>query len=187
MMKYKGFLVLMVFLFTFSSMAYGEEVPKIGTMDLQKIIDTSNAGKRSAGEIKNQGKKMESVLTERGEEIESLKETLDKKALVLSDEARGEKERDLRDKIGELQSLQRRYQDVLRDLNTNLSKQIMEDVFGIAEEIGKKEGYTLIVDRRAGGIVYAPSALDITDRIIEAYNAIDAKRPKDDEASKKTK
>ncbi|MBW1895829.1 MAG: OmpH family outer membrane protein [Deltaproteobacteria bacterium] len=186
MKMYEGFLVLMVFLLTFSGTAYGADVQKIGVMDLQKIIDASNVGKRSAGEIKNQGKKMENVLKERGSEVEELKNTLDQKALVLSDEARKEKERDLRDKIEELRSLQMRYQNVLRDLNTNLSKQIMEDVFGIAEDIGKREGYTLIIDRRAGGIVYAPSALDITDKIIEAYNAVDAKRPKDDKAAKKT-
>jgi len=186
MKMHNGFLVLMVFLLTFSGAAYGADVQKVGVMDLQKIIDTSTAGKRSAGEIKNQGKKMENVLKERGGEVEALKNTLDQKAALLSDEARNEKERDLRDKIEELRSLQMRYQDVLRDLNTNLSKQIMEDVFGIAEDIGKREGYTLIIDRRAGGIVYAPDALDITDKIIKAYDAADAKRPKEDKAPQKT-
>jgi outer membrane protein len=185
MKMHNGFLVLMIFLLTFSGTAYGADVQKIGVMDLQKIIDTSTAGKRSAGEIKNQGKKMENVLKERGGEVEELKNTLDQKAALLSEEARKEKERDLRDKIEELRSLQMRYQDVLRDLNTNLSKQIMEDVFGIAEDIGKQEGYTLIIDRRAGGIVYAPAAIDITDQIIAAYDAADAKRPKEDKAPKK--
>jgi outer membrane protein len=186
MKRHHGFLVLMVFLLTFSGAAYGADVQKVGVMDLQRIIDTSTAGKRSAGEIKNQGKKMENVLKERGSEVEELKNTLDQKAALLSDEARKEKEGDLRDKIEELRSLQMRYQEVLRDLNTNLSKEIMEDVFGIVEQIGKREGYTLIIDRRAGGIVYAPDAIDITDQIIKAYDAADAKRPKEDKAPKKT-
>jgi len=178
-------LALTILLLALSGVSYGAEVQKIVVIDLQKIIDTSNAGKRSSEEIKSQGKKMETTLKDKGTEIEELKTELDQKALVLSDEARQDKENDLRERITQLKALQRRYQDVLRDLNTNLSKQIMEDVFQIAEDIGKREGYTLIIDRRAGGVIYAPNAIDITDKVIEAYNALDAKRSKEDKKSKK--
>ena len=173
-------LVLVLYLFALGSVAYGAEVQKIGVIDLQKIIDKSDAGKRSSVEIKSQGKKMEQVLKKKGSEIEELRKTLDQKSLVMSNEAREGKEQDLRVKIDDLKSLQRRYQDVLRDLNINLSKQITKDVFEIVEEIGRRMGYSLVIDRRAGGVVYAPNAIDITDKVIESYNAMDAKRGKEE-------
>jgi outer membrane protein len=176
-------LVLTLCLFGLGSIAYGAEVQKIGVIDLQKIIDMSNAGKRSSVEIKSQGKKMEEVLKNKGSEIEGLRKTLDQKSLVMSNEAREAKEQDLRVKIDDLKSLQRRYQDVLRDLNINLSKKITKDVFEIVEGIGKRVGYSLIIDRRAGGVVYAPNAIDITDKVIEDYNAMDAKRGKEESES----
>jgi outer membrane protein len=181
------FLTLALCLFGLSGITYGAEVQKIGTIDLQKIIDKSNAGKRSSVEIKSQGKKMEQILKKKGAEIEGLRTNLDQKALVMSDEARETKEQDLRVKINDLKSLQRRYQDVLRDLNISLSKQITEDVFEVVERIGKRGGYSLIIDRRAGGVVYAPNAIDITDKVIEEYNAVDAKRDKKEGRSTKSK
>ncbi len=181
------FVTLIFCLFGLSGIAYGAEVQKIGVIDLQKIIDKSNPGKRSSVEIKSQGKKMEQILKKKGAEIEELRKTVDQKALVMSNEAREAKEQDLRVKINDLKSLQRRYQDVLRDLNINLSKQITKDVFEIVEGIGKRAGYSLIIDRRAGGVVYAPNVLDITDKVIEEYNAMDAKRGKKEGASAESK
>ena len=177
------FLTLTLCLFGLSGIVYGAEVQKIGVIDLQEVIEKSNPGKRSCVEIMSQGKKMEQVLKERGSEIEELKKTLDQKALVMSDEAREEKEQDLRNKVKDFKSLQGRYQDVLRELNINLSKQITKDVFEIVERIGKADGYSLIIDRRVGGVVYAPNAIDITDKVIEEYNVVDAKRGKKEDAS----
>ncbi|MBW2019933.1 MAG: OmpH family outer membrane protein [Deltaproteobacteria bacterium] len=177
------FLTLTLCLFSHSGIVFGAEVAKIGVVDFQRIIDKSNAGKRSSVEIKSQGKKMEQILKEKGAEIEELKKTLDQKALVMSEDVREAKEKDLRIKINDLKSLQRRYQDVLSELNVNLSKQIMKDVFEIVERIGKREGYLLIIDRRIGGVIYAPNAIDITDKIIQEYNALDAKRSKKEDAS----
>ncbi len=181
------FLTLTVYLFVLSGIVYGAEIQKIGVIDLQKIIDKSNVGKRSSVEIKSQGKKMEQILKKKGAEIEDLRESLDQKSLVMSNEAREAKEQDLRLKIDDLKSLQRRYQDVLRDLNINLSKQITKDVFEIVEGIGKQAGYSLIIDRRAGGVVYAPNAIDVTDKVIEEYNAMDARRGKKEGESEASK
>ncbi len=172
-----------LYLIGLSGIVHGAEVQKIGTIDLQKIIEESNAGKRSSVEMKSQGTKMEQSLKEKGAEIEELKKILDQKAPVMNKEARETKEQAFRDKLSDFNSLQRRYQDDLRELNLTLSKQMTKDVFDITEKIGKREGYTLILDRRVGGIVYAPNAIDITDKVIKEYNAMDAKRSKTEGAS----
>lgn len=177
------FLSLVICFFGLGGMVYGAEVQKIGVIDLQKIIDKSNAGKQSSVEIKGQGKKMKGILEKKGAEIEELRKTLGQKALVISNEAREAKEQDLRAKIQDFRSLERRYQDVLRELNVNLSRKITKDVFEIVEREGKAGGYSLIIDRRVGGVVYAPNAIDITDKVIEEYNLVDAKRSKKEDAS----
>ena len=48
---------------------------------------------------------------------------------------------------------------------------LQKEVVELVQEIGKKEGYTLIVEKRTGGVVYAQPSTDITDSVIEAYNA----------------
>ncbi len=172
------FLTLTLCLFGLSGIVHGAEVAKIGIIDFQEIFNKSNPGKRLIDEIKSRGKKMEQTLKEKGAEIEELRKTLDQKALVISNEAREAKEQDLRAKFRDFKSLQERYQDILRELEINSVKQVRKDVIEIVEAIGKREGYSLIVDRRVGGVVYAPNAIDITDKVIETYNTMDAKRGK---------
>jgi outer membrane protein len=164
-----------------SPAAFGAEVAKIGVIDFQRIIDTSNAGKRSATEIKSQGKKMEQILKEKETEVEELKKNLEQKALVMSQEAREEKERAFRIQANDLNSLKKRYLDTLKEMNLKLSNRIKEDVFEIVEALGKRGGYLLILEKRVGGVVYSPQAIDVTDKVIEEYNALDAKRGKEKE------
>jgi len=173
------FLIFTLCLFGLGGVVYGAEVAKIGIIDFQRVIDTSNPGKRSAVEIKSQGKQMEETLKKKEGEVQELKKSLEQKALVMSQEAREEKERELRIKANDFQSLRQRYLETLKELNLKLSGEIKEDVFGIVEEMGKEEGYLLILERRVGGVVYAPNAIDMTDKVIEAYNALDAKRVKE--------
>jgi outer membrane protein len=172
--------VFTLFLFAFCGTALGAEVAKIGIIDFQRIIDTSNAGKRYAVEIKSQGKKMEQVLKEKEAEVEELKKALEQKALVMSQEAREEKERSLRIKMNDLRSLRKRYLDILKELNLKLSNRIKKDVFQIVEDIGKRGGYLLILEHHVGGVIYAPNAIDITDKVIEEYNSLDAKRSEEE-------
>ena len=169
----------------FCGTALGAEVAKIGIVDFQRIIDTSNAGKRSAVEIKSQGKKMEQILKEKEAEVEELKKTLEQKALVMNEDALEEKERGLRIKTNDFKSLRKRYLETLKELNLKLSNRIKEDVFEIVEEIGKQGGYLLILEHRVGGVVYAPNSIDITDKVIEEYNVLDTKRMKEEKGKSK--
>jgi outer membrane protein len=169
----------------FCGTALGAEVAKIGIVDFQRIIDTSNAGKRSAVEIKSQGKKMEQILKEKEAEVEELKKTLEQKALVMNEDALEEKERRLRIKTNDFKSLRKRYLETLKELNLKLSNRIKDDVFEIVEEIGKQGGYLLILEHRVGGVVYAPNSIDITDKVIEEYNVLDTKRMKEEKEKSK--
>jgi outer membrane protein len=176
---YAIFLTLPLFLFSMNGLSLGAEVAKIGVIDFQRIIDESNAGKRSAVEIKSQGTKMEKILRDKEAELDEIKKSLEQGALAMSQEAREEKERAMRIRTNDIKSLRNRYLDVLKELNLKLSNRIREDVFELVEEMGRKEGYLLILERRVGGVVYAPNAIDITDKLIQEYNALDAKRLKE--------
>lgn len=172
------FLTLALYLLGFAGIVCGAEVAKIGVVDFQVIIDTSKAGKRSAVEIKTQGQEMEKALKDKEAEVEELQKALEQKALVMSQEAREKKERELRIKTNDFESLRRRYAETLKKLNLKLMNDIKEDVLQIVEEVGKQEGYLLILERQFGGVLYAPDAIDITDKVVEAYDKNDAKRAK---------
>jgi outer membrane protein len=160
--------VLSFFFLTGTSSA--ADVSKIGVVDFQKILEVSNAGKTAQTEINKQGKQMESDLKDKGAEIEEIEKKIERESLVMSKEVRDEKQREIRIKIGDFKALQQKYMEDFKALENRIINRIQKEVVELVQDIGKKEGYTLIVEKRTGGVVYAPLSIDITDDVIQIYN-----------------
>ena len=149
--------------------SYGADVAKIGVVDFQRIFENSSAGKEVKAELTQKGATMEASLKEKGAEIETLQERIERESLVMSKEMREEKEREFRIKVNDIKALKKKYENDLKEIQQRLVNRIKKDVFDIIQEVGKSEGYLLIVEKI--GVLYHPNTLDITDKVIEAYNA----------------
>ncbi len=167
--KWLGFIVLLAAIIMISAgQAPCADVAKIGVIDFQKIFEKSEAGKNIKQEINQQGRRMEEDLKFRGKQIEALKKQLEREALVMSREKRDEKEREFRIKINDLKSLKQKYEKEIQQLQKRLINRVRRQVLDIVTEIGKKEGYLLIIEQI--GVVYAPESVNLTDRVIQVYN-----------------
>lgn len=155
----------------FSASSYAADVAKIGIVDFQKILEKSDAGKVATAEINKQGKEMEANLKKKGEEIEEIKKKLEREALVMSKEMREEKEREIRININDFKTLQKKYLADFKQEEARLVRSIQNEVLEIIEEMGKKEGFLIIFERREGGVLYFPDTIDVTDRLIQQYNS----------------
>jgi outer membrane protein len=145
-------------------------VSKIGLVDFQKVLDNSNAGKAAQVEINKKGETMEAEIRKMGDEVESLKNNLEREALVMSREAREEKEQELRIKVTDLRALQNKNMLAFKEAERDLVQKIQKEVMDLVREISIKEGYQLILEKREGGIMYFLDSMDITDQVIDAYN-----------------
>jgi len=143
---------------------------KIGVLDFQKVLETSETGKVAISEFQEQGKKYEAELKAKGEELEGMKKKLDADALVMAKEAREQKEQELGKRLGEYRMQQQKYLADIREKEQQIVGRIQQDVFDLVRELGKKEGYTMIVEKRVGGVIYAQGTMDITDTVIKLYD-----------------
>jgi outer membrane protein len=150
------------------------DVAKIGVANLQRVLETSNQGKSAQEEIKKQKDQMELELKQKGGEIEELRKQLERESMVMSKEKREEKEREIRIKINDFKSLEKRYRAQLQNLEKKLVNALLKEVSSLVEEIGKKEGYLLIINNT--GVLYSPNSIDITDQLIKQLNARHAKK-----------
>ena len=119
---------------------------------------------------------MEADLKKKGAEIEDIKKQLEREAMVMSRDMREEKQRELRIKTDDIKILQKNYMTDFKMFEAKLVARIQKEVFNIVEEIGKKEGYLLVIERQEGGVLYFPKTIDITDKLIKQYNAEFAKQ-----------
>lgn len=171
MLNYHYRIILIVFFFSlvgFNSVD-AADVAKIGIIDIQRIMTTSSRGKSAHAQIKEQSDKMTEALNDKGAEIDELKKQIERESMVMSNEKREEKEREFRIKLNDLKSLEKRYRGELQTLEKKLVNEIRKDIYTMAEEIGKKEGYLLIINNF--NVMYAPGSIDITDQIIKQLNS----------------
>jgi outer membrane protein len=89
--------------------------------------------------------------------------------MVMSKEKREEKEREFRIKLNDLKSLEKRYRGELQAIEKQLAGEMRKAVYALVEEIGKKEGYLLIINNF--DVMYSPGSIDITDQLIKELNA----------------
>jgi outer membrane protein len=150
--------------------AFAADVAKIGIIDFQRVLTESNAGKSVQAQIQKKGRAMEQSLIELGQEIETLSEQMSRESMVMSKEKREEKQRELEIKKYDFQSMQKKFQMEFRELEAAEVEKLRSEIFDLAETIGKKEGFLLILEKSAA--IYYPSTIDITDSLIEKYNAV---------------
>jgi outer membrane protein len=162
--------------FFWAQISDAADVAKIGVVDLQKVLETSSPGKAAQAQIKKKKDSMEQDLKQKGAELEKLRERLERESVVMSRETREEKEREVRIKLNDFKSLQKRYRTELQNLEKELVNELQKDVFTLVNEIGKKQGYLLIVSKI--GVLYSPNSIDITDKLIQRLNEKHAKKKK---------
>ena len=170
------FSAVIFILFCYTNIAFAASVAKIGTVDLQRVFETSNAGKPVQSELKKEKDKMEVELKRKGKEIEEIGKRLERESMVMSKEMRDEKEREHRIKINDFKSLQKKFRGQLQQSERRLMNQLKKDIDVVIKQIGKSEGYLLIINSL--GVMYSPSSIDVTDKLIQKLNAYSAKKGK---------
>ncbi|HIC91746.1 MAG TPA: OmpH family outer membrane protein, partial [Syntrophaceae bacterium] len=63
------------------------------------------------------------------------------------------------------------FQEELAEAQREAVMPIQQDIVNLVRKIAKEEGFTLIYDPQImGPAIYAPNAIDLTDRVIKIYN-----------------
>lgn len=143
---------------------------KIGVVDFQKILTNSNYGKRATDELNSKGKKMEDDMKVKESELLDLQKKFEKDSLVMSKDKKEEKQKELRTKFNDFKTLRSEYMKSFKELQNNHFNKIRSDVLSVTGEVGRKEGFTMVIEKNEGGIMYFDGALDITDKVISEYN-----------------
>ncbi|MBU8910969.1 MAG: OmpH family outer membrane protein [Desulfobacterales bacterium] len=143
---------------------------KIGVINFQEILKESSAGKMTQKQLGEKGNEFQEKLKTEKTQLDEMKKSFEREALVLSPEKQQEKQRDFRIRVNDFKKMQEDFSRKFKQLEVSLLTKIQNEVFQIANEIGKKEGYSLILEKKTAGVVYHPDQLDITDQIIKKYN-----------------
>lgn len=160
-------IVALIFLLSCPALIQAAEI-KIGMIDFQQVVEKSEPGQKIEASLKKEGERMEAELTKDKEELKALKEKLDREAMVMSREAREEKEIEFRVKARNLQEKEKRYRTEFVGKQRQEVNKLRKVVLEIVQDIGKKEGFTLVLSKV--GVLYHDHAVDLTDNVVTLLN-----------------
>jgi outer membrane protein len=157
-------------LLVWGTAASEEQAIKIGVVDLEQAISSTEEGKAAREEFARKQREAESRVQPMLERYRALEEELKAKKFVLADDALNQKQLDLAEMRNEIQSKMREIEGQLQVDQKRVEIPLVQKLEGIIEELGKSQGFTLIIRRGAPGVLYTREALDVTQLVIERYN-----------------
>ncbi|MDP3040690.1 MAG: OmpH family outer membrane protein [Deltaproteobacteria bacterium] len=154
-------------LMVFTSLTFAVEPLKIAYVDMQKALNYCEAGKEAKRQMTLELEKMQKVFAGKQKELEKIKEDLEKRGSVLSENVRREKDRDYQTKLRDLQRLQKDYEDDLRRKDREFTERILKNVEVIIKQMGEEGKYTVILEKNQPTILFISNSLDLTEEVIK--------------------
>jgi outer membrane protein len=162
-------LIAALLIATFAPKVYGQV--RIAVVDLQRALNETEDGRRAKARLKKLFKQHQTELDKRQGELKTLKEDIERNKEVWSRDVLQKRAEEYQKAFIDLQQVYTDYQRELAEKEGELTGEILQRMQSILRRIGQAEGYTLIVERNEGGVMWVPSNLDVTDQVIQRYNS----------------
>jgi outer membrane protein len=141
---------------------------KVGVVDLQKALNASDEGTRVKEVLKEKYQVKQDQIEARKKELKDIEDKL--KSSVIKPEAKAVLQQDRDKKREELREYAAKAQYEFEKDNQSASQKIMDGLIDISRKIAKDEGYTLMLEKSASGLVFYLDALDLTERVMKIYD-----------------
>jgi len=144
---------------------------KFAWVDIQRIVAASAEGKISSSKVQALTQKKQKELEDRNKALQALQTKLAQGGNVLSEEARGQLEKDINKAQVDIQRAQQDAQAELQDLQNNLQEEFQKKLYPIIQQVAKEKEILILFSRADAGIVWAEASLDITDEVVAKFDS----------------
>ncbi len=147
----------------FTSIACTGEPPKIGVVNVIRVINESNEGKKANAEVNDLVKARQAALKSKAETLEKLKKSLER-------EPSKAKKDEFNKAAAAYQKLVAAADGEVKKKAADLRKVVLEHIRKVLETIGQEEKFVLIITNE--NVAYSQKSIDITDIVIKKYNEV---------------
>ncbi len=165
------FLVLLfsILILAGSSKSFAEN-KKIYFVDFNKVLTESKSSKAALDKLKNDMTADYKVLENKKKDIDKKRNELLQKASVLSSSALEEKQKELQKEERDLMFAFNDKKETYARKKNALFRSLISKIQNIVQDLSKKNGYPLVIQKGDAFVVYANDDYDITDDVIKQFN-----------------
>ena len=156
----------------FVSMGLAQETFDVGVINSAKVMQTSAEGKKAMFTLKQKEQQISDELTKIDNQAKELEIKLSSQKLVLSIESQQQITYDLEQLRTKKKRAEEDYTKEYKQLEFSLVTKIRNEVFPIIESVAKEKNFRLVLDLSVTGVAYVDPVIDITDEVIQRYDAL---------------
>ena len=164
-------LFLSLFLMAGAATARAEDM-KIGTVDMQKALQTVDSGKKAKAQLEKEFNAKKKDIQAEEASIRKAGEELEKQSLVMNEEAKNKKRAELQQRIMKLQESTARSQAELQQKERDLTKPIIDKLREIIGELAKQKGYTMVLEKNENTVLFSQDKDDLTQQVVDKFNKL---------------
>ena len=161
------------FLFSSNSFAIKESDLKIGFVNMNKVINFSNEGKRKKKMLEAQARQTQKLLKMKEDELRTMEKDL-KENIMLNAEAKAQKRAQLNRKRQEFRQEVTKAQKSFRQDEARHTANIFKDLVVVVKKIATEDKFDLVLEFNVTqSILYSKyNLVDITEQVTAEYNKI---------------
>ncbi len=142
------------------------EGPRIAVIDIGRVISESQEGKKATAELDALVKEKRAEASQKAEEIDKLKKSLDKEPAA----TRKSKEDDLLRMSAEYQKTVAAYESEVQKKASELKARLLKEIKNIVDTVATEEKYVVVLNTDSSS--YFQKTIDISDKVIRKYNEL---------------
>ncbi len=155
-----------------STLSQAQTNNKVGVINIQSAISSTKDGQKAAGELEAKTQPKRKTIEGRQNDINALKDQLQKGQNALSETAKNQLIRDIDVKT---KSLNREIEDATAEADADSQKVLQElggRMMAVIDKYAKDNGFTLLLDVSSPQtpVLFASNTIDITKDIIDLYD-----------------
>ncbi len=147
-----------------------DDAVKIGFVDIDQVLATVDSGKAARDELERKSRSAQARLEPIVEQLEALQKELQAKRFVMSEEAVRAKQLDLVELKNRYETKVKEEEGQFKIDQQRLIGPLIEKLGTVMKEVGRDNGYSMILRLDAPSLVYTREALDVTDLVVKKFN-----------------
>ena len=146
------------------------EGTKFAFINIQRVAGESTEGKASTAKVQALNQQKVTQLNDLNKKLQADQAKLQQQTSVMSEAARGQLERDIDRQQKEIQRFTQDAQEEVQQLQQDLQNGFQARLLPVIQQLVAERGLQILFSQNDSGIVWADSALDVTNDVIKRFD-----------------
>jgi outer membrane protein len=167
----KKFALLTLLIMFFAGAVSAAEKPTVGYVNLHKVLLESKVGKRNKTDLDKLIKEKESTLAGEESKLQAMQQAFQKDQLLMTDPQKLEKQKAFQEKAEAYQKMVGEAKQAVSKKDNEFASKSVAEIKAVIADLAKEMKLHLVLDASEGNVLYAEEGMDLTQKVIEKYDA----------------